>query len=140
MTIEMGMFDYLYYQGLQYQTKDTPRQAIDNYKIEVDLDSGLARLWEEQYDGEFVEDSSSFLGGYIKRSNERWVCCNEFDGLVRFYREDEARGGYKNEAWIEYHALFMDGKMVKLTQTRGVEPLTAWYQSGIKELNLKENK
>jgi len=136
----MGMFDYLYYQGLQYQTKDTPRQAIDNYKIEVDLDSGLICLWQEQYDSEFVEDSSSFFGGHIKQSNHRWVCCNKFDGLVRFYREDEARGGYKNQAWIEYQALFMDGKMVKLTQTRGVEPLTAWYQSGIKELNLKENK
>jgi hypothetical protein len=135
----MGMFDNLQYQGHQYQTKDTPRQAIDNYKIEVDQDSGHAYLWLEQYDAEFVEDSDHLLGAYIKQSNHRWVCNHDFDGLVRFYREDHARGGHKNDAWIEYKALFMNGQMIKLQQTAG-EPLTVWYQQGIKELNLKENK
>jgi hypothetical protein len=50
------------------------------------------------------------------------------------------RGGYKADAWVEYEALFMNGHMIKLTQTAGVEPLTAWYSRGIEDLKLKENK
>jgi hypothetical protein len=40
--------------------------------------------------------------------------CDKFDGLVRFYREDEDNGGYKADKWIEYKALFMDGKILKI--------------------------
>jgi len=86
-----------------------------------------------------VEDEGLFGGGLLK-SNERWVLCDNFDGLIRFYREDLDRGGYKQDAWIEYEALFMNGHMIKLTQTAGVEPLTAWYRQGIEDLKLKENK
>jgi hypothetical protein len=130
----MGMFDYLYYRGDEYQTKDTPAQLCDNYRIEDN------QLWYEEYDSEWVDDGRQLFGGGLQKSNERWVLCNSFDGLVRFYREDLDRGGYKADAWIEYRALFMNGQMIKLTQTEGVEPLTAWYKQGIKDLTLKENK
>jgi len=129
----MGMFDYLYYRGNQYQTKDTDAQLLDNYRIEDD------RLWHEKYDSEWV-DGEGLFGGGIRKFNERWVLCDDFDGLIRFYREDLDLGGYKADAWIEYEALFMNGHMIKLTQTRGVEPLTAWYSQGIEDLKLKENK
>ena len=129
----MGMFDYLYYRGNQYQTKDTDAQLLDNYRIEDD------RLWHEKYDSEWV-DGEGLFGGGLKKFNERWEPCNGFDGLIRFYREDLDRGGYKADAWIEYEALFMNGHMIKLTQTRGVEPLTAWYKQGVEDLTLKENK
>jgi hypothetical protein len=129
----MGMFDQLYYQGQEYQTKDTPAQLLDNYKIEDN------QLWYEEYDAEWVE-TEGFFGGGVRKFNERWIPCNGFDGLVRFYREDQDRGGYKEDAWIEYRALFMNGHMIKLTQTRGQEPLTAWYSQGIEDLKLKENK
>jgi hypothetical protein len=136
----MGMFDQLYYRGEEYQTKDTPAQLLDNYKIEVDQDSGLPYLWHEEYDSEWVDDGRHLFGGGLLRSNERWVLCDSFDGLIRFYREDKEKGGYKADAWIEYQALFMNGHMIKLTQTRGQEPLTAWYSQGIEDLQLKENK
>ena len=129
----MGMFDQLYYRGEEYQTKDTPAQLLDNYKIEND------QLWYEEYDAEWVETEGLFGGG-LKKSNERWVLCDSFDGLVRFYREDKEKGGYKADAWIEYQALFMNGHMIKLQQTRGQELLTAWYKQGIEDLQLKENK
>ncbi len=29
----MGMFDYLNYEGKQYQTKDTPQQTLEDYEI-----------------------------------------------------------------------------------------------------------
>ena len=129
----MGMYDHLYYRGDEYQTKDTPAQMLDNYRIEDD------RLWYEEHDSEWVDEEGLFGGGLRKR-NERWVLCDDFDGLIRFYREDLDRGGYKADAWIEYQALFMNGQMLKLTQTAGVEPLTAWYKQGVEDLIVKENK
>jgi hypothetical protein len=109
----MGMFDYLNYEGHQYQTKDTPRQACDNYKIEDGV------LWYEEYDSEWVndEEGKKWLGGYLHQFNYRWIRCDDFDGLIRFYRADEENGDIKNDAWVEYKALFMDGKMIKITKT-----------------------
>jgi hypothetical protein len=121
----MGMFDNIYYKGRQYQTKDTPLQTLHNYKIEQDQDSGHWRLWHEEYDSEWTENEGLF-GGTIVQSNERWVCCDDFDGLIRFY-------WYRSEEdHDEYEALFMDGRMLKIKMTHG-EPLTEWLVAGIKE-------
>ena len=125
----MGMFDNLEYQGRQYQTKDTPLQTLDNYKIEQDQDSGHWYLWHEEYDSEWVDSADAFFGGTIVQSNERWVCCDEFDGLIRFYY-------YRTEEdQEEYQALFMDGRMIKIKQTHG-EPLTEWLVKGIEDKGL----
>ena len=121
----MGMFDNIMYKGRQYQTKDTPLQTLDNYKIEQDQDSGHWRLWHEEYDSEWVEDEGLF-GETIVQSNERWICCDDFDGVIRFY-------WYRSEEdQEEYEALFMDGQMLKIKMTHG-EPLTEWLVAGIKE-------
>ena len=121
----MGMFDNIMYKGRQYQTKDTPLQTLDNYKIEQDQDSGHWRLWHEEYDSEWVEDEGLF-GGTIVQSNKRWICCDDFDGVIRFY-------WYRSEEdQEEYEALFMDGQMLKIKMTHG-EPLTEWLVAGIKE-------
>ena len=104
----MGMFDHLYYEGHEYQTKDTPNQALDNYKIEHDQDSGHIFLWREDYDAEWVDDEG-FLGGSMKTSNHRWVHCWDFDGNIRFYRTEN-----EGETWIEYSALFMDGRLLRI--------------------------
>ena len=126
----MGMFDNLEYRGRQYQTKDTPLQTLDNYKIEQDQDSGHWYLWHEEYDAEWVDDKDAFFGGGIVQSNERWVCCYDFDGLIRFYY-------YRSEEdQEEYRALFMDGRMLKIKQTQG-EPLTEWLVKGIEEKGLE---
>ena len=103
------MFDYIAYEGHEYQTKDTPTQSIDNYKIE-----GLA-LWYENYDAEWIEEEG-FFGGHLKKFNERWDMCDKFDGLIRFYRAalEDKHESWKQDAWIEYKALFMDGKMIKI--------------------------
>jgi hypothetical protein len=125
----MGMFDNIYYKGRQYQTKDTPLQTLDNYKIEQDQDSGHWRLWHEEYDSEWTENEGLF-GGTIVQSNERWVCCDDFDGVIRFY-------WYRSEEdQEEYEALFMDGQMLKIKMTHG-EPLTEWLVAGIKEKGLE---
>ena len=121
----MGMFDNIRYRGEEYQTKDTPAQLLDNYKIEQDPEDGHWYLWHEEYDAEWDEHEGLF-GGSIKQSNHRWVCCDDFDGLIRFYyyRSDEDQE--------EYEALFMDGRMLKIKMTHG-EPLTEWLVKGIEE-------
>lgn len=108
----MGMFDNLHHDGEQYQTKDTPRQFLDNYKIESDQESGHTYLWHEEYDAEYIKDDTHWLGIYMRQSNHRWVRCDDFDGLIRFYRNSPDQG------WIEYQALFMDGQMIKLTRNK----------------------
>jgi len=109
----MGMFDEIYYQGEKYQTKDTPRQTLDKYKIEYDQDSGHQYLWHEEYDCEWVDDEGLF-GGHLRQFNQRWVHCDDFDGAIRFYREDKENGGWKNDKWIEYKAVFVNGQVLKL--------------------------
>jgi len=108
------MFDYVLYEGKEYQTKDTPAQLCDKYKIEHDQDSGHVYLWHEEYDMEFIKDETSLLGVILKQSNERWVCCHDFDGAIDFYREDVENGGYKADMWIQYHSLFMNGQLIKI--------------------------
>jgi hypothetical protein len=125
----MGMFDNIEYRGREYQTKDTPLQTLDNYKIEQDQTSGHWYLWHEEYDAEWV-DGDGFLGGEIRQSNHRWVRCNDFDGEIRFYyyRSDEDQE--------EYRALFMDGRMLKIKPTQA-EPLTEWLVKGIEDKGLE---
>ena len=125
----MGMFDNIEYKGDQYQTKDTPCQSLDNYKIEQNQDDGHWYLWHEEYDTEW-EDHEGLFGGTLVQSNERWVCCDDFDGLIRFY-------WYISEEDQEvYEALFMDGQMLKIKLTQG-EPLTEWLNKGVEEKGLK---
>jgi hypothetical protein len=125
----MGMFDNIEYRGRQYQTKDTPRQALDLYKIEQDQDSGHWHLWYEEYDAEWVEGEGLF-GGCIRQSNQRWVRCDDFDGVVRFY-------WYKSEQdQEEYESLFMDGRMLKIKVIHH-EPLTEWLAKGAEDKGIK---
>ena len=106
----MGMFDYVHYQGKQYQSKDTPNQLIDKYKIETDETSGQDTLWVQEYDMEYVEEPELWMKGYFKQINQRWVRLEDFDGLIKFYRQGEDK-----KSWINYKALFMDGVVIKLT-------------------------
>jgi hypothetical protein len=111
----MGMFDYLHYEGNKYQTKDTPSQMLDDYKIEHDQDSGHIYLWHQEYDAEWVKDEGLF-GGSLRQFNHRWVHCWDFDGKIRFYRPalEDKHESWKKDAWIEYSALFMNGQLLKI--------------------------
>jgi len=123
----MGMFDWLEFQGHEYQTKDTPRQLCDNYRIDE-----LGKLWVEEYDAEWIKDPGHVFGAYIEQQNKRWTECEEFSGHVRFYREDKDRGGYHNSAWVEYEAEFKNGIMIGLKMTDG-DKFLIWYQEAIEK-------
>jgi len=107
----MGMFDYIYYNDIQYQSKDTPDQALHEYKIEIDQNDGHAYLWLEEYDAHWVETTDHFLGGYLYQDNERWVLCDDFTGSINFYRSMNK----EYSEWEEYTASFVNGQMANIT-------------------------
>lgn len=103
----MGMFDYvrcdypLPVEGaakLQYQTKDTPSQFLDEYEIRAD-----GTIWHQNYD---IEDRSDPLAkgferlyGMATRINKRWEPV-ALTGEVVFYAGE-----------FEFSAHFIDGKI-----------------------------
>lgn len=127
----MGMFDWVEWEGRQYQTKDTPRQFCDNYRID---ENGV--LWVEEYDAEWVQDSNHVFGAYIDQKNRRWRPCEEFSGKMRFYRENRERGGWNTNAWTEFEAEFIRGLMIDLKLIEG-EQFIQWYKQGIRERGLE---
>jgi len=121
----MGMFDNLRCEyplpvdganELLFQTKDTPVQCLDLYKIDAD-----GQLWHENYDVEDQSDPNAEgflrLAGCCTRVNQRWEKEN-FSGVITFYtaldEEDES-------SWVEFVAEFIDDKLIKMTHS--VSPL-----------------
>ena len=110
-------------QDLEFQSKDTDRQALDNYEI-----TEQGRLMYEAYDVETVpeeerpnygkpEYETSPLAkfcGMIRHVNQHWLDTN-FHGFITFYAGIGRHGedGYK---WFEYKAKFTDGNLVELTK------------------------
>lgn len=127
----MGMFDWVEFEGKRYQSKDTPRQLCDEYRIDEN-----GELWVEEYDAEWIADADSMFGGYLRQYNQRWRSCKEFSGTMRFYREDRERGGYQADAWNEWLAEFKCGIMIDLKLVEG-ERFIEWYKAGIEERGLK---
>jgi len=127
----MGMFDWVEWEGHEYQTKDTPRQLCDNYRID-----DLGQLWVEEYDAELVKDPEHLFGARIEHRNQRWTECRDFSGTMRFYREDPERGGHRNSAWIEWEAEFKLGRMIGLKMVDGDRFLT-WYHEAIERRGLE---
>ena len=127
----MGMFDQLWFEGEEYQTKDTPSQLLDNYKIEQEPVSGNWYLWHEEYDTDWVEQPGRWSSGYLKQSNQRWVHCADFTGTINFYRRDS-----EIEQWIEYEAEFVDGVKITIKPVYD-EPFTRWYEAGVKDKGLE---
>lgn len=100
------MFDDLLFEGKQYQTKDTPAQALETYEIRGD------ELWMKKVEREWVENEEAIFGGYLEELSHEWIFCEDFDGAIRFYR-DIGKDGNGDYIWEEYKTLFMDGKMIK---------------------------
>lgn len=111
----MGMFDYLRchyplpWEGataLEYQTKDTPAQYLDQYEIRAD-----GTLWHKDYDIEDHSDPNAEglrrIFGMMTRVNERWEP-EALTGEIVFYAGD-----------FEFSAYFVGGKL------RHLEPLQA---------------
>lgn len=111
----VGMFDYLKchvplpdteeVSSHEFQTKSL-RNLMDRYEIRAD-----GTLWREHVDGQWVNDESHFLGGYLNEIEEtrRWLPVSDVHQDIIFYT------GWKKGVLREYAARFTDGQLIKIT-------------------------
>jgi hypothetical protein len=114
----MGMFDQIRskyplplpeFQDMEFQTKDTPNQFMDDYEIRED-----GTLWACEYDIEDRSDPNAKgiarMCGSLARVNPRWVQVPDFTGEICFYNSF----GPGRSGWIEFSAYFVKGKLNQL--------------------------
>lgn len=131
----MGMFDQIvckyplpivWANELEYQTKDTPSQFMDNYEIRED-----GTLWHEDYRiedrsagskwlaenpdktrADLPEDLKGFNGmsGILTHIPLGWNRIDDFLGEIRFYTSL----GSDHSGWIEWSGYFEHGQLVRL--------------------------
>lgn len=117
----MGMFDDIKCKyplpmeganALDYQTKDTDAQLLDNYEIRED-----GTLWHERYDSRYEENEDAPFGFYLRRDNARWEQVS-MTGEVRFYTtygiKEDGQLTSHGDGWLEWSAYFADGKLNQL--------------------------
>ena len=93
----MGMFDYIRYDGKEYQTKDTPAQFMAEYEIRDD------ELWFNNVEHKWVENADDLFRGHLERVSSEWEHLTDFDGSILFYDTE-----------VDYIALFWEGKMIRI--------------------------
>lgn len=92
---KMGMFDYINYQGKQYQTKNTPAQRLASYEIKED-----GTLW--------LIDVSPF-----NREFNLPIFLSNFTEQIIFYDD--------TPEWIEWNATFVKGKLMRIEEVKQEE-------------------
>jgi hypothetical protein len=108
----MGMFDYIkveipgFYDleevptKVEWQTKDTPAQQLDTYRLTRD------GLIHEAYDTRYEETKDAPLGFYLHRENRRDEFCN-MTTSINFYDLVDKR-------WWEFCAFIVNGKVTDI--------------------------
>lgn len=103
------------FQNLDYQTKDTPNQLLDNYEIRED-----GTLWVENYDIEDRSDPNEkgFLRicGMMTRVNKTWEKVENFTGEICFY----TTLGKDHKGWVEWSSYFVNGKLKEINLVKNV--------------------
>jgi hypothetical protein len=124
----MGMFDYLQvdvplpdgFEGRRFQTKSTPAQFLDLYKITPD-----GRLLYEQYESytvpeeerpgykEYKETGNDLLllRGSLGRRNVRWVD-TDYHGDIEFY--DWSEDGNQSSGLVRFRVRFTEGTLASI--------------------------
>jgi hypothetical protein len=153
-----------------FQTKDTPNQAMSHYKID-----GAGLLWVKKVDGHWVEgkevaDDASFsekiaaMGHFVV--DQEWYEEENFTGAINFY-ESYTHPDYRfpeydydsdewrrfETGWVEYCALFKNGKLIediqltkhtppkKYSDEEYAQKQIEWAEDRAKwEANFKENR
>lgn len=148
----MGMFDDIkcHYplpvpgaNALDYQTKDTDSQYLDQYEIRQD-----GTLWHQNYDiedhsdlakwkaanpgQEPPEELNGLLGmcGCMSRVNKRWEQVN-WTGEIQFYTmygiagDGALENATSRDGWLQWSAYFVDGKLnqMNLIENRSPTPV-----------------
>jgi len=123
---------------IAFQTKDTPNQAMTSYTITAD-GYLLANCKEYQWidTPENVKEDATplealFNRGYSKVTREWTEQCHHFNGAVEFYdsyahadkkTSDDYQHGKFADGWVEYKALFQNGKCIQISQGEHTLPI-----------------
>jgi hypothetical protein len=134
----MGMFDYVRCKyplpvaganDLQFQTKDTPEQYMENYEIRengtlwleyYDIeDRSDAAMWERAHPGETAPTKLDRFCGCMTRVNGHWKQKPDFTDTLRFY----TTLGDHHSGWLEFMAQFAHGQLqfVELVENRPID-------------------
>ena len=110
----MGMFDYIKFKDLDgFENEDFQTKSLVNLCDYFEVRGN--ELWREEYDTEDRSDPSATgvdrLFGMLTKTNERWVKQN-YTGEIRFYTNLEQDPNGKRMDWVEFLAIFKDGKML----------------------------
>lgn len=101
--------DLVRVQGMEFQTKDTPSQFMDMYRIAAD-----GTLWYEEHDIEDRSDPTAEgvgrIIGMMTKVNKRWVQVTDYTGEIYFYGGDCA-GKPGEISWVEFSCYFINGQL-----------------------------
>jgi len=140
----MGMFDWIRCEyplpdepngaSLRFQTKDTPNQMLDEYRIDAN-----GELWVKTYDIEDRSDPNAEglqrLYGVMTRVNEREERVTDFTGTIEFYTSNLSGGTPSPDGYVwvtedgngdpaiswDYTAHLVRGQVVYLTGSKTIE-------------------
>lgn len=140
----MGMFDWIRCEyplpdepngaSLRFQTKDTPNQMLDDYRIDVN-----GELWVTTYDIEDRGDPNAEgvrrIFGMMTRVNEREERVTDFTGTINFYISNLSGGTPSPDGYVwvtedgaggpaiswDYTAHLVKGQVVDLTGSKTIE-------------------
>jgi len=92
-----------------YQSKDTPSQFLDDFKICED-----GKLWMEEYDTEDRSDPNAEgilrLAGSMAKIHKGWKWLKNFSGQLSFYTSYGPPGQNGiGSGWVEFEAIFENG-------------------------------
>lgn len=119
-SIEMGMFDYIICEYpinapdtvKEWQTKDTPAQYLETYKIDAQ-----GNLWFLKVKREFRDNGKpgiDKLTGCMHKISEEWVKESNFRDAIEFYGGETINGKEDLRKWWKYSAFFDDGKIINI--------------------------
>ena len=144
----MGMFDYISVADKLPTNAEIDAAGLDLYKEPFqtkDLDNILAtyyiqggRLFVEKYrHSEWVQDASSFAGGYIDSQDPYQEELIDFHGKINFYHLIDKDD---HDHWVEYDAYFTHGKLDKLELVKYKAESNADRKNDLKNLFAESEK
>jgi hypothetical protein len=115
----MGMFDRVRCkyplpdpdaQDLEFQSKTTPAQWLDDYIITQD-----GRLLHEAYEIRADESEDSSRGGFMERIDQRWETV-DFSGPLEIHARGKSPEG--ETTWYAYWFWVKDGRVADLQRSQ----------------------
>lgn len=121
-----------------FQTKDTPAQMLEHYRITAD---GKLQHRDVRYEdrSDSTKEGIERLVGMLTPIYGDWIDENDFVGKLSFYGSNVVASGPatytkdgEDSIWVEYEAVIVDGQLIRIKEIEyKTEP--AWKSEGFLE-------